>query len=177
MKLILIRHTSVNVPQGTCYGQSDVDVNFTFPEEARKVKEKLKQYEFTHVFTSPLQRCVKLAQFCGYENPPQDPRLMEINFGEWEMKRFSDIKDPRLLDWYKDYINVAAPKGESVIDQQKRLIDFIDELKSKYTPESIIALFTHGGIIINALVKYLGKTFEEVYADIPPYGSITEIEI
>lgn len=177
MKLILIRHTSVNVPKGVCYGQADVDVNYSFPDEASKVKENLKKISFDAVYSSPLQRCMKLADFCGYESPIKDDRLKEINFGEWEMKTYSEIKDPRLAEWFTDYINVEPPGGESVIDQQKRLSEFVDELRAKYDKDSIIGIFTHGGIVMNSLVKFAGKTFDEVYSDIPGYGSITEIEL
>lgn len=177
MKLVLIRHTSVNVPKGVCYGQTDVDLNDSFPQEAAKVKENLKKYKFETVFTSPFKRCMELAQYCGYLSPEKDERLKELNFGEWEMKTFSEINDPRLLEWFTDYINISAPGGESVIDQQRRLTDFVDDLKKKYPDDSTIGIFTHGGIVMNALVKFGGKTFDEVYSDIPAFGSVTEIEI
>lgn len=177
MKLVLIRHTSVNVPKGVCYGQTDVELNATFPDEASKVKENLKNYKFDIVYSSPLKRCVELAQYNGYVSPLKDDRLMELNFGDWEMKTYSEIKDPRLQEWFTDYINVSAPGGESVIDQQKRFSEFVEEIKNKYSDDFTIGIFTHGGIVMNALVKYKGKTFEEVYANIPDYGSITEIEV
>ena len=34
MELILIRHTSVDVPPGVCYGQTDVPLKSTFEQEA-----------------------------------------------------------------------------------------------------------------------------------------------
>ena len=67
-------------------------------------------------------------------------------------------------------------QGESVKDQRKRLEDFIEEIK-ELNEESIIGVFTHGGILINALVVYGNKTYDEVYNDIPPYGSIIVIEV
>lgn len=38
----MIRHTSVGVPKGTCYGWSDVPVADTFEQEAAVTKENLK---------------------------------------------------------------------------------------------------------------------------------------
>ena len=35
MVVYLIRHTSVDVPQGVCYGQTDVPLNPTFEEPHR----------------------------------------------------------------------------------------------------------------------------------------------
>ncbi|MDE5793834.1 MAG: alpha-ribazole phosphatase [Muribaculaceae bacterium] len=176
MQLILIRHTSVAVPRGVCYGQTDVALAESFPDEASAVKENLKKFTFDKVYSSPLSRCVKLAHFCGYENPIIDHRLIEMNFGEWEMKPYDEITDPRLQEWFDDYINVAATGGESVLDQRRRLMDFIDEIKELHS-DNTIGIFTHGGILINALVALAGKSYSEMYNALPPYGSIIEIGI
>lgn len=177
MKVILIRHTSVDVPKGVCYGQTDVPLAPTFPEEAQSVKEKLSTYSFDKVYCSPLTRCVELARFCGYPDAIKDDRLKEMNFGEWEMKAYDDITDPYLQQWYDDYINVAPPAGESVLDQRLRLESFIADLKHTASPRSNIAIFTHGGILINALVAFTPATYADVYASLPPYGSVLEINI
>lgn len=50
MELTMIRHTSVDVPKGTCYGQSDVALASTFLEEAAAVKEKLLSDSFDTVY-------------------------------------------------------------------------------------------------------------------------------
>ncbi|MDE6786893.1 MAG: alpha-ribazole phosphatase [Muribaculaceae bacterium] len=176
MQLILIRHTSAAVPRGVCYGQTDVALAESFPDEASAVKENLKKFTFDKVYSSPLSRCVKLAHFCGYENPIIDHRLIEMNFGEWEMKPYDEITDPRLQEWFDDYINVAATGGESVLDQRRRLMDFIDEIKELHS-DNTIGIFTHGGILINALVALAGKSYSEMYNALPPYGSIIEIGI
>lgn len=192
MRLVLIRHTSVAVPRGICYGQTDVPLAASFAEEATTVKEGLGGYTFDRVCCSPLSRCVRLAEYCGYPDAVRDDRLKEICFGDWEMRAYDDIQGLELQRWFDDYINVAPPGGESVIDQQRRFLDFIRDLRHDFsgitypaldrvpsTPPDTptIALFTHGGILINALVALAGRTFQEVYADIPPYGSIIDLRI
>lgn len=42
MEVILIRHTSVDVPPGVCYGQTDVPLKPTFEQEAAITQENLK---------------------------------------------------------------------------------------------------------------------------------------
>lgn len=96
MKVILIRHTSVDVPKGVCYGQTDVPVAATFTEEAEMTKKALGDRTFDAVFSSPLTRARLLADYCGYPTPVTDNRLMEMNMGDWEMKRYDDIKDDNL---------------------------------------------------------------------------------
>ena len=83
------------------------------------------------VYTSPLTRCVRLATYCGYPDAERDKRIMEINFGDWEMNPFEQNEDPRLQEWYADYINVAATGRESFAIQYRRVSQFLDELKKK----------------------------------------------
>ena len=54
MVVYLIRHTSVDVPQGVCYGQTDVPLNPTFEEEAAQTSARLKGLQFDKVYMSPL---------------------------------------------------------------------------------------------------------------------------
>ena len=151
MEIILIRHTSVDVPPGVCYGQTDVPLKDTFEEEARRTLQTLEAYKpFDHVYTSPLTRCTRLATFCSYPDAEQDKRLMEINFGEWEMKPFDANDDPRLQEWYADYLNVAATGGESFAMQYQRVSHFLDELQQKEYRR--VALFAHGGVLICAQI-------------------------
>ena len=57
MEIILIRHTSVDVPRGTCYGQTDVPVRDTFEQEAELTRRSLEQFlPFDKVYSSPLTR-------------------------------------------------------------------------------------------------------------------------
>ena len=56
MDIVLIRHTSVGVPKGTCYGWSDVPVAETFEQEAAVTKSNLGDGAFDAVFSSPLTR-------------------------------------------------------------------------------------------------------------------------
>ena len=54
MEVILIRHTSVDVPKGVCYGQTDVPLRDSFEEEASITAQQLQNDVFDAVFTSPL---------------------------------------------------------------------------------------------------------------------------
>ena len=86
MEIYLIRHTSVDVPAGYAYGQTDVPLKPTFEEEAEEVKKGLSDHTFDKVWTSPLTRCVRLANYCGFPEAEREDRIKEVNFGECEMK-------------------------------------------------------------------------------------------
>lgn len=173
MDVTLVRHTSVDVPKGVCYGRTDVPLNVSFPEEAEAVKQALAGHVFSKVYTSPLSRCVKLAGYCGFGCAMKDDRLMEMNFGDWEMKRFDEIADPRLQEWYDDYFHVPASGGESFLCQQKRVMDFFNEKKS--LGEDNVLVFTHGGVIMQMML-YLGMaTKDNVFSLQPSYGEVRRI--
>ncbi len=143
MELILIRHTRVNIEKGTCYGQSDLAVADSFKKEKNII---LKNLDFTNtkIISSPLKRCVKLAD-CITKDLKIDHRIMELNFGDWEMQKWDDITDPELDIWMNNYIHHRCPNGESLLDMKIRIQDFYNEIRSQNHKRLII--ITHGGVI------------------------------
>ncbi len=174
MKLYLIRHTSVDVPKGICYGYSNVGLNSSFPEEANKVRQYIEGIGFDAVYSSPLFRCAQLTQYCGFENAIFDARLKELNFGDWEMKVWDEITDPNLENWYQNWLSNPATNGESFMDQYQRFSGFMADLPTR---AENVAVFTHGGIINCARVYAGTATFENVFNDTPDYGSVTELDM
>ena len=176
MEVILIRHTSVDVPRGTCYGQTDVPVAATFAEEAAATKRNLEQYgKIDKAYSSPLTRARRLAAFCGYADAETDERLLELSMGDWEMQRYDDIKDPYIKEWYNDYLHLPTPNGESFVEQRERVSRFLDELKGK--PYSRVAIFAHGGVLACAGIYGGLYPMETAWDNLTPYGGIIRIEI
>jgi len=174
MKLTTIRHTSVDIPSGTCYGFTDVALNPSFPTEAEAVKNQLTGKTFDKVYSSPLSRCTLLADYCEY-TPILDPRLKELNFGDWEMKSWMEIDKQEAADWIADWINYPAKNGESYRMMQKRINEFMDELKS--SDAQSVCIFTHGGVI-RLIHVYLGVfTIEKSFEFPVEYGQIFEFNI
>ena len=171
MEAVFVRHTSVDVPKGTCYGQSDVDVAATFPEEAAIVKARLQAMRpFDAAYASPLQRAVKLAAFCGYEKPVLDNRLKEMSMGEWEMRRYEDITDPYIEKWYADYLHLPTPGGEGFPQLYHRVASFLDELRQR--EENRVVIFAHGGVLACAGIYAGLYTANQALAHQVPYGGI-----
>lgn len=176
MEIILIRHTSVDVLPGTCYGQTDVPLKPTFEQEAAVTSENLKTYlPFDKVYTSPLSRCTRLAAYCGYPDAQREPRIMELNFGDWEMKTFTQINDSRLQEWFDDYLHVPATNGESFAMQYERVSQFLNELKAM--PYHRVAVFAHGGVLICSQIYAGFLKPEEAFTALTPYGGIISINI
>lgn len=142
MKVYLVRHTSVDVPSGTCYGQTDVPLRASFEEEAAVCKEAIRRtgIDFTRVYASPLSRCTRLAAYCGFPDAERDDRLKEMYMGKWEMQRFDEITDPRIQEWYQDYLRVRTTGGESFMDVLARVSDFLDHLERTSGPVLILPM-------------------------------------
>lgn len=176
MEVILVRHTTPDVPKGTCYGFSDVDVTSTFTEEAKQTLRNLQEHlPVDKAYTSPLQRARKLAEFCGFADAEKDPRLKEMNMGQWEMQNYNEIKDPALQEWYKDYMHLPTTGGESFPDLYRRVKEFLDELKSQ--PYRRVAVFSHAGPIVCAAM-YAGLCTEDnPFGIAPTFGGILKITI
>ena len=176
MEVILIRHTSVDVPPGTCYGRTDVPLKDSFLTEAAATKALLEGFGTVDAaYTSPLSRCTRLAAFCGWPDAIHDARLMEIDFGQWEMQRFDEIRDPRIQEWYADYLNVAATGGESFMMLYQRVSAFMEDLRR--LPLHRVAVFTHGGSILCAQVWAGLFPAQDAFNHQTPHGALTSINI
>lgn len=176
MTITLTRHTSVDVPRGTCYGWSDVPVRDTFEQEAAAVKSRLDAMEpFDAAYTSPLSRATKLAAFCGYHDAIRDERLKEISMGQWEMRRYDQIDDPRLQRWYDDFLHIEPTGGESFDMFYARVAAFLDDLRRRQHRR--VAIFAHGGVLLCAGVYAGLYSMEECMAHQADYGGSLTIEL
>ncbi len=173
MEITLIRHTRVAVEGGTCYGWSDVPVADTFEQEAEVVRQHLNGIVFDAAYTSPLSRARKLAAFCGFPDAIPDPRLREMNMGDWEMCRYDEIADPALQRWYDDYLHLPATGGESFPILCDRVGEFLDELST--TPHQRVAVFSHAGVLVAAGIWAGLWTPEEAFSHQVDYGGIMRI--
>lgn len=171
MKIYLIRHTAVDVPEGICYGQTDVPLKTTFEVESKFVKVKIQDVVADAVFTSPLTRCAKLAEACGYVDAQQDSRLKELHFGDWEGKQWNNLD---MTVWKDDWVNPSTPNGESFMQMYERVTSFLEELRTKSYGSVII--FTHGGVISCARVYFDQIHMKQAFDIKTKYGEIVKFE-
>jgi alpha-ribazole phosphatase len=144
--IYLIRHTKTQTVNGLCYGQTNVELADSFIAEVQLIHEKLpKLSEDCLIISSPLARCVKLAQ--TFSKPIEtDARLQEVNFGEWENLRFDEIDVELLKNWTENFVTMPPPNGESFSDLCRRAGSFWDELVANKPAEQVL-LITHAGVI------------------------------
>lgn len=179
MKLTLIRHTSLQIASGICYGQSDIDVAHTFWEEAETLKAKLRQTTFNALYCSPLQRCIKLADALqpalNLDSSVVHPHLKELNFGDWEMQAWDDIPRDIFDEWAQNYAHLAPPNGETFSQLQQRGIHFLDEMLAKHAGAHILAV-THGGLIRALLAHVLNMELKGLFRFNIDHASVTQLD-
>ncbi len=145
MQLYLIRHPTPQVAAGICYGLTDLALADDVAAAAARIGPQLPPLpQIPPVFTSPLQRCRQLADAL-HPAPRSDPRLQEMNFGEWEMRPWHLIQREALDGWAADPLGYAPPGGESVAQLQARVQDFVMELKDEGLERAV--LVTHAGVL------------------------------
>lgn len=177
MKIMLIRHTSVDVPEGTCYGISDVPLASSFRCEFAHISQMLCSEEFDAVFSSPLSRCALLAaELAGNQAIQVDNRLAELDFGDWEMIGWDTIfESVPGKAWFADYVNTRCSNGESFANQIERCRSFLTDLQNH--PSRQVLVITHAGIIRSIMCLLQGKTPEEAFNSKLEYGQIITINL
>ena len=176
VNLYLIRHTTLNIPSGVCYGQSDVDVSAGFEVERNVLAAKLAGIQFDAVYASPLQRCTKLANALNLGDMQLDARLKELNFGDWEMQPW-DCIPPDVFDvWAYDYANMSPPNGESFTQLYHRVNGFFDEVGGHLNGKNV-AIVTHGGVIRSVLAHALNMPLKGLFRMAIDHTSVTKITL
>lgn len=168
MEIYLVRHTIPAISPGICYGQTDIALSADFERHAKEVIRKIPD-GVNAVFSSPLLRCTRLAAMIPCSIPFQtDHRLLEMNFGEWEMKSWNAISAEE--PWFGDYVNIPVPGGESYQQLYDRVSDFLNSLKNSGVQRAIVV--THGGVIKAAIAAITHVSLQSAMKITVSYGSI-----
>ena len=179
MNIYLIRHTLPDVLPGICYGHADLGLADSFATELQSLQAKLAHITNPVLVSSPLRRCFILAESLAqhFDIPAvnKDERLMELNFGDWELKSWADIPQGVVNEWSDAHIKQAPPNGESYVDLHARAKAFFEELVS--SQHEHVLVFTHAGVI-RALVAEISGMPLTAAADIEvDYGSVTHVVV
>ena len=118
LDLFLIRHPRPAVDPSLCYGASDLPL----AEDAATCAGRLAPLlpRDARVISSPMVRARLLAEALSTE-AIIEPRLRELDFGDWEMKPFSDIPPEGFDVWGRTLIDFRAPGGELYADMAARV--------------------------------------------------------
>lgn len=178
MEVYLVRHTETVCEKGICYGQSDVKIMEPYDVVFQSVLSQLPQDAI--LYSSPLERCVLLANYIKDNSEiaavNQDSRLMEMNFGDWEMKNWDVIPPDDFTPWMNDFVNVRVPNGESFVDLHDRVNDFLDNELQKNNSKPVI-IVAHAGVIRSILCRISNLPLKDAFQNKVDFGAVIEVLI
>lgn len=148
MILWTIRHTKPYNPNDLCYGRLDFDVSPTFEDESNGAIKALVEAgaKPTRLFSSPLLRCKRLAEKASEAvHLPIEYRdeIIEINFGDWESKKLTEVPKEQMKAWAADLRGYRFPNGENFFDIDKRAGSLLDSLDD----DGEFLWISHAGVI------------------------------
>jgi len=143
MRLILIRHPQPLVDAGICYGSTDLEVA---PAQLERTLATLAPQlpAGLPVYASPLSRCAGLAARLS-DTPIFDARLMEMDFGSWEMRAWDDIARADIDAWAADLPNYRPGGAESVLEMAMRIAAFHADLQRQLGDDGEAIIVCHAG--------------------------------
>ncbi len=175
VKLVLVRHPAVDVPEGLCYGRSDVALVAEWEPWAADVARFVQSLpEPVTCVSSPLTRCLAPAAALGVD-VRSDGRLTEIDFGRWEGMAWRDVPRAEVAAWNADIANVAPGGGETVASMYARCAALVADLRRDGSGSAV--LVTHSGPIRCLLANALGLGPEGVLSVQVDFGALSSIRL
>ena len=174
VELVAVRHgmTAWNLER-RYQGQRDIPLKFPEAEAALlRLRQGLAGERFELIYTSDLTRCRQTLEWAqaardGMPVMPE-PRLREIDFGDYEGKTYDELKHlPDYRAWVDSVGERRIPGGENAADLRARLDGWLDDVAcaaikanqaavSTKAPLKVLAV-AHGGVI-----RELSRRFERV---------------
>lgn len=138
--LALLRHadTAWSV-SGRIQGRTDVPL---LAGASRRLPERCRGMR---VVTSPLLRCVQTAQLLGAPDAGREPRLAEMDWGQWEGETLARLREqPSMLENEARGFDFRPAGGESPREVLARVGPWLREVAQEERPTLAV---THRGVI------------------------------
>jgi broad specificity phosphatase PhoE len=169
LKLILVRHgeTYWNEERRIQGGDSDIELNDTGLEQARKLAAFLKNENIIDIVSSPLQRAKATAEAIASHHQLSvevDQGLRELRVGELEGMSVSNLSttfSQFLMQWWRGEDSTRLPEGESLVELQQRAWKVVERLLDKHnaSPEhsegTTVVVVSHYFVTLAIVLKAL----------------------
>jgi broad specificity phosphatase PhoE len=127
--------------------------------QAARLAQRLVRESFEAIYSSPLERTVETAAAISTASHVPVERadaLNEIDFGTWSNRSFDELgRDPAWRRWNDLRSLARTPGGETMIDVQRRVVDFLAGLWQR-RPAAATVLVSHADVIRAAIGHVLG---------------------
>lgn len=182
-RLLLIRHgeTDWNVA-GRWQGQTDVPLNARGRAQAVALVTPLAGTPLTAIYSSDLSRARETAEILARStglSVQVDPRLREIDLGEWEGQLATDIQTryaDLLAQRRANPFSVSPPGGETAASALARARAALKDIVQRHAQGSV-ALISHGFLLALLRLHYTGQSVSQLWTLIPPNCEPVELSI
>jgi glucosyl-3-phosphoglycerate phosphatase len=169
-RLFLVRHgESTYNAEGRLQGQADPPLTPRGRVEAEALARAFDGMAPMRVISSDLVRARDTAALLGHPEAPTDPRLREIDVGEWEGRSLSELPPGPEPSWRGGPL--VPPGGEAWPELVERVGGMVDELLADGGPWLVIA---HGGVVRAAVTRLTGADARQLAG--PANASVTVLE-
>jgi broad specificity phosphatase PhoE len=175
LKLILVRHGETHWNRdGLVQGaDSDIELNDTGLEQARRLAAFFKDEPIAAVLASPLRRATATAEAIAsqHELPVEtDEGLKELKVGDLEGTSISNLPTTFsrfLLKWWQDGEAMRLPNGESLVELQQRVWNAIEGVLERHRTSSdlnrdgtAVVVVSHYFVTLAIILKALDLPLE-----------------
>jgi probable phosphoglycerate mutase len=169
-RLVLVRHgQSVWNADGLLQGQADPPLSVAGREEAVALAAHLGGFPPGRVRASDLLRARDTAALAGHATPALDPRLREIDVGEWAGRPLAELPRGAEVSWRAGPL--VPPGGERWEDMASRVREALAELVAAGGRWLVVA---HGGVIRAAVASLTGVDPTRIAG--PANASVTVVD-
>jgi alpha-ribazole phosphatase len=165
-RIYLVRHGETDWnKEDRCQGCLDIELNSEGIRQAEAVAQRLSNEEIHLIYTSNLKRAYRTAEIIGQKSNLEiikNEALNEIHFGAWEGLTFSEMRnrsDYNYSDWRLSPHTVQFPGEGSLLNVQKRVMKYVDEIISQNKGKNIL-IVSHGGVLKLIILGLLGIGIE-----------------
>ena len=159
MKLALLRHAPTTWNEaGRIQGLSDIRLSRAGRAAARTWRLPDRLHDWRRL-SSPLQRALETAELAGLRDPEIDPRLREMDWGDWEGETLDSLRhaDPSAMANNEAAgLDFRPAAGESPREVRHRLLELVRDLAAD--GRNTVAV-THRGVMRAALSAATGWDF------------------
>ncbi len=184
-RIYLFRHaqTTDNL-EGIFSGKRDPDLTESGIEEAKKIRNELKDQQVTKAYCSPNKRTkhtldLVLESHKGTELVVADPRLRERDYGDLTGKskeQTAKLYPKEYPLWHRSY-DTPPPGGESLKQVEERVMEFIRELIANVWQNDVIFICASANSIRPIRRHFEKMTEEEMVSFEHERGKIYTYEV
>ncbi|MBT4255380.1 MAG: histidine phosphatase family protein [Gammaproteobacteria bacterium] len=138
--------------------------------------------KWTHVVSSPLQRCKHFAELVsdrfGYELNESE-NWLEIDYGDWDglpIEQWRELAADQFREFRKDMSKLAPPGGEDFISFKDRILAAWKDL-AELDNDSHVLVVTHGGVMRVVLPSVLGMPLNRSFPLHIPFACLSRIRL